>query len=117
MSAKKHTVIATFDTPISAQAALDRLSINGITAEDVTVMVSEQTRNAHFAIDKGTKLAEGAAGGGAIGGTLGAIAAGIAAIGAITIPGAGLFAAGPLIAALAGAGTGAAAGGLIGGLV
>jgi hypothetical protein len=56
--------------------------------------------------------------GGGIGITMGAIMGIALAIGSnVIIPGAGLFIAGPLIAGLAGAGTGAITGGLIGALI
>jgi hypothetical protein len=64
------------------------------------------------------KTLEDAGKGAAIGGTLGAIIAGIAAIGtSVVLPGLGLVVAGPLAAALMGAGAGGLTGGLIGALV
>ena len=45
------------------------------------------------------------------------MAAGLVALGVITVPGLGLVAAGPIVATLAGLGAGAAAGGLTGGLI
>jgi hypothetical protein len=56
--------------------------------------------------------------GSAIGGTVGAIVGGIAAIGtSVALPGLGLVIAGPILAALTGAGAGGLTGGLIGGLI
>ncbi|HEY0658080.1 MAG TPA: hypothetical protein VGD05_06385, partial [Pyrinomonadaceae bacterium] len=56
--------------------------------------------------------------GSAIGGTLGAIIGGIAAIGTnVLLPGLGLVVAGPIAAALVGAGAGGLTGGLIGALI
>lgn len=112
-----NTIIGTFKSPADAQVAIDRMMVAGVTNDELSVMMAEGTRNTHFAIDKSTKVAEGAATGGAIGGTLGAIVAGIVAVSTIVVPGLGLVAAGSLVAALAGAGAGAATGGLIGGLV
>lgn len=111
------TVIGTFTNSARAQVALDRLFAAGFTDKNLSVMVSEGGRATHFAIDKGNKAAEGAAGGGALGTAVGALVAGLSAVSAIVIPGLGVFAVGPLIAALAGGGAGAAAGGIIGGLV
>jgi len=51
------------------------------------------------------------------GGAIGALAAGLTTVGVISTGGAGLIAAGPIIAALAGAGAGAAGGSIIGGAV
>ena len=85
---------------------------------DISVLFPENVGTKDFAHEKGTKAPEGAAtgaGGGAIiGGTLGWLAG----IGALAIPGVGPFiAAGPIMAALAGAGVGGAVGGLTGALV
>lgn len=92
----------------------------GYGAEDVNLVMSDETRQ-HFndmpATELGNKAAEGAGIGGAIGGTLGAIAA-LAALGtSIALPGLGLVIAGPVAAALVGAGAGAATGGLVGALI
>lgn len=96
----------------------------GYGKDDVNLVMSNETRKAHFGSDEGaktelgTKAAEGAGVGGAIGGTVGAILAAIAAVvTTIAIPGLGLVIAGPLAAAIAGAGAGGAAGGLVGALV
>ena len=48
---------------------------------------------------------------------MGAILAAVAAAGTLAIPGLNIIAAGPIVAALTGAGAGGLAGGLIGGLV
>ncbi len=115
--ARHHNVIAVFDSTPRAQEALDRLSTQNFRPEQISLLVSDDARANHFQIHKGTKLAEGAAGGGAIGGLLGALVAGLATAAAIALPGLGLIAVGPLVAAFAGGGIGAAAGGIIGGLV
>jgi hypothetical protein len=111
-------VTGLFRTRALADAAMDALMQRGYRREDVSVLMSEQTRSKEFAFEKGSKAAEGAAVGGAVGGSLGAALAAIAAIGtSIVLPGLGLVVAGPLAAALAGAGAGGAAGGLIGMLI
>ena len=99
----------------------------GYKPEDVSILMTDATRRAHFATgpttvpstpDKSHKVAEGAGVGGAVGGAVGAVAAAIAAIGtSLVIPGLGLVVAGPIAAALAGAGAGGAAGTVIGALV
>jgi hypothetical protein len=114
---KAKTVIGTFDSTTKAQAALDRLLAGGILRSEISLFVAEEHHGTHFAVEKHHKVPEGAALGGVIGGTLGAVAAGLAAVASITIPGIGVLATGPLIAALAGAGVGAPTGGLIGGLI
>ena len=94
----------------------------GYSKDEVNLMMSDQTRDSWFAGNDdtalGSKALEGAGTGSAIGGTLGAIIGGIAAIGTnVLLPGLGLIVAGPLLAALAGAGAGGLTGGLVGALV
>jgi hypothetical protein len=84
---------------------------------DVSVLVGDHAAGKHFGIKEKTKAPEGAAAGAAIGGTLGAIVIGLVAVGSIALPGIGLLAAGPIVAALAGAGAGGATGGILGGLI
>jgi hypothetical protein len=72
--------------------------------------MSSDTRNQHFGVVTGSKASEGAAAGAAAGGAIGALVLGLAAVGSIAVPGIGLLAAGPLVAALAGAGAGGASG-------
>jgi len=107
----------------AAERAWYALHERGYGKEDVDLLMSEDTRNTHFAhsandTELGNKAMEGAGTGSAIGGTLGAIAGAVAAIGTtLVIPGFGIVLAGPIAAALAGAGAGGLAGGLIGALV
>jgi hypothetical protein len=111
------TLIATYETPPAAARAVNRLYEEGFTDEQISMLVSDATKEKHLALEVGTKAPEGAAGGAALGGALGAIAAGLTVVAGIVIPGLGLLVAGPLVAALAGLGVGGVAGGLIGGLV
>jgi hypothetical protein len=116
-------VTGLFNDRASAEQAYESLHARGYGRDDVNLVMSDDTRKAHFSdagvkTELGTKAAEGAGVGGAIGGTVGAILAAIAAVGTtIAIPGLGLVIAGPLAAAIAGAGAGGAAGGLVGALV
>lgn len=116
-------VTGIFSDRNSAERAYDLLAESGYSAEEINVLMSEETRKRQFAnsgteTELGNKAAEGAGVGGAIGGTVGAIAAALAAVGtSLVVPGLGLVVAGPLAAALAGAGAGAATGGLVGALV
>lgn len=106
----------------SADRAYNSAISRGYTNDDVNLMMSDQTRDSWFADGDdsalGSKAMEGAGTGSAIGGTLGAIIGGIAAIGTnVLLPGLGLVVAGPLLAALAGAGAGGLTGGLVGALI
>jgi hypothetical protein len=95
--------------------AIDRLLEAGFARDDISALSADPTLPGRkFGVDVKSKAPEGAAVGAATGGVLGAAAAALVAIGAIAVPGLGLVAAGPVLAALAGAGAGGAAGGLIG---
>ena len=123
--AESRLVTGLFRDRDSAERAYQSVAARGYGSDDVDLVMSDETRQRHFASDAqpgqtelGTKAAEGAGIGGAIGGTLGAIAAAVAAVGtSVALPGLGLVIAGPIAAALAGAGAGAATGGLVGALI
>src|ERR1700754_1171317 len=107
----------------SAERAYNSVTTRGYSNDDVNLLMSDETRKKHFAVDDrptelGNKALEGAGTGAAIGGTVGATLAAIAAIGTtLALPGLGLLVAGPIAAALAGAGAGGATGGLVGALI
>src|ERR1700761_4968927 len=101
-----------------AEEAVARLVTTGFRHEDISVLLQDNVGTKDFAHEKHTKAPEGATTGvvtgGVIGGTLGVLAG----VGLLAIPGLGPFiAAGPIMAGLAGIGSGAVAGGLIGALV
>ncbi|CAN5436197.1 hypothetical protein BH09SUM1_BH09SUM1_17850 [soil metagenome] len=122
----KHNVSAIFRDRASAEHAIEQLIGMGVDKNEISVLLSEQARQTHFAdhldggtikqveIKKGDKAESGAAAGAAVGGAMGAIIATIAAAGIIVAPGIGLLVAGPIVASLAGAGAGGVAGGLVG---
>ena len=118
---KDRMVTGLFRDRDSAERAYNSLSDRGYSKDDVTLMMSDDTRKAHFndtQTELGSKAAEGAGVGAGIGGTIGAVLAGIAAVGTtLVLPGIGLVVAGPVAAALAGAGAGGIAGGLVGALI
>lgn len=107
----------------SAERAYRAVETRGYKSNDVSLMMSDETRKRHFHkddkdTDLGNKALEGAGVGAGVGGVLGATIVGILAAGtSLAIPGLGLVIAGPLAGALAGAATGGAAGTLVGGLV
>jgi uncharacterized membrane protein len=106
-----------FSSEEDLRLLMEELHQRNITDEDVSIVMSEETRNKYFAIDEKTKAPEGTQIGGISGGLLGALIGGLTVIGSVALPGIGLVVAGPLIGALAGAGIGGLAGGLIGALV
>ena len=125
------TVTGVFRTKEDAEQAYNSLIQKGYSPEEITVLMSNETRDRYFKHsandadthrddkdDLGTKAMEKAGVGSAIGGTVGAIVGAIAAIGtSVALPGLGLVVAGPIVAALTGAGAGGLTGGLIGALV
>jgi hypothetical protein len=115
----KSFVTGLFKTRAAAEAAVDAVIKRGYTRDDISVLMSDATKNKEFAVQTRSHAADGLGIGGAIGGTVGAVLLAIAAVGtSIAIPGlGGLMVAGPIAAALAGAGAGGATGGLIGLLI
>jgi len=101
----------------------DFLVENGYSTDDITVMMSEETKETFYAgndhvSETGEEALKGAGTGAAIGGTVGALVGALAtAGGALLIPGLGLAVAGPIAAALTGAGVGGGTGAVTGALV
>lgn len=120
---QSRVVSGLFNDRDSMERVYSSLERRGYTKDDVNLLMSDEARSRHFGdgestTELGSKALEGAGTGSAIGGTLGAVIAGIAAIGtSVLLPGLGLIVAGPLAAALVGAGAGGLTGGLIGALV
>lgn len=119
-------VTGLYESPEHAGRAYNDLTTkHGYTSDDVSVLMSDDTRQRHFGDVKpgeefhtGSKAAEGAGVGGATGIGVGALLGGfLAAATAIAIPGIGLIVAGPLAGAIAGAGAGGVAGTLLGALI
>jgi hypothetical protein len=116
--AKARLVTGLFKSKVAAEAAVDAIIKNGFTRDDISVLMSDATRNKEFALQTRSHAADGLGIGGAIGGAVGAVLAAIVAVGSIiTLPGINLVIVGPIAAALAGAGAGGATGGLIGALI
>ena len=109
----------------AGRAYQDLTSRHGYRSDDISVLMSDDTRQRHFGGVKpgdefkaGTKAAEGAGVGGGVGlGVGAALGALLAAATSIAIPGLGLIVAGPIAGAIAGAGAGGATGSLIGMLI
>jgi hypothetical protein len=115
---EKLVVFGLFDDRIQLERAIDALRAAGFRESDMSALLPDLRATAELAHEKHTKAPEGAAIGGVAGGAVGGTLGLLLGIGAIAIPGLGPFlAAGPIVAALAGAGVGGAVGTLTGALV
>lgn len=116
--AKAKLVTGLFKNRVAAEAAVDAILKRGYTRDDLSVLMSDATRNKEFAVQARTHAADGAGIGGGVGTAIGAVLAALVAVGSsLTIPGLNLVIVGPITAALAGAGAGAVTGGVIGALI
>jgi hypothetical protein len=112
------SVFGIFASRASLERAVDGLRSSGFSSNDISILYPDNTSSRELATEKNSKAPEGAATGAGAGAVIGGTLGWLAGIGALAIPGVGPFvAAGPIMAALAGAGIGGAAGGLTGGLV
>ncbi|HEY8963571.1 MAG TPA: hypothetical protein VIN59_03810 [Alphaproteobacteria bacterium] len=110
-------ITATFKTRESAESAIARLERVGVQENQISVVVSENTRDTAFNLERDNKSDKGIAYGGVAGGLVGAVVAGLLSAGAVAIPAVGLVVSGWLVSAAAGAGAGALTGGFLGGLI
>jgi hypothetical protein len=118
MAGKNTAAFGIYDSRVSVERAVDALKIAGYRNTDISVLFPENVGTKDFAAEKHTKAPEGATTGGGAGVVVGGTLGWLAGIGALAIPGLGPFiAAGPIMAALAGAGVGGALGGIVGALV
>lgn len=106
-----------FENSTDASAAIFDLEQMGIRESDISIVANDSYSKEDFALDEGSKAAEGGIIGAASTGVLAAVIAGFTAVGAVATGGTGLLVAGPLVAALAAGGAGAAAGGTIGAII
>src|ERR1700675_4194349 len=114
----KRSALCLVDTEAQADAVVGKLISAGFSDNDISVLFPDKGSTRDFAHKKETKMPEGATVGASTGGVVGGTIGLLAGIGALAIPGLGPFiAAGPIMAALAGAAGGAAGGGLTGALI
>jgi hypothetical protein len=114
----KKAVFGIAKSESQAIAIADNLKAAGFSENDVSVLFPDKQGTKDFAHEQNTKAPEGATTGAGTGAVLGGALGWMVGIGALAIPGLGVFiAAGPIMAALAGAAGGAAAGGLTGALI
>lgn len=118
MAGKNTAVFGLYRDEVHVTDALDELKRAGFRSTDISVLLPDNRGTKDFAHEKNTKAPEGTAAGATGGMLLGGTLGWLVGIGALAIPGLGAFiAAGPIVAALAGAGAGGAVGGLVGALM
>jgi len=118
MAGKNTAAFGIYTDRLRLESAVDRLKAEGYRNTDISVLFPENVGTKDFAHEKHTKLPEGATTGAGTGAVMGGALGWLAGIGALAIPGLGPFiAAGPIMAALAGAGVGGTVGGIVGALV
>lgn len=113
-------IAGVFDSKTEANAAVSKLLDTGFKKEDLSLIVSDNARHAIFSSptdDQASRTTDGGVAGALIGGALGELIAGLTVVGVVVVPGSGLLAVGPLVAAISGAGAGAIAGGVSGALI
>ncbi len=94
-----------------ASHAMTALTSSGIPADRVSLIMAESASGLV------PKVRSNAPEGAAVGGALGALVGGVTAVASLAIPGVGVLAAGPIVAAVGGTSLGAASGGLAGALI
>jgi hypothetical protein len=118
MSGKNTAVFGIYPHQTSVESGVEALKAAGFSNCDISVLFPDKEGTKDFAHEKSTKAPEGASAGAGTGVLLGGGLGWLVGIGALAIPGLGPFiAAGPIMAALAGAGVGGAVGGLTGALI
>jgi len=118
MAGKNTAAFGIYSSRTGVENAVDALKDAGYRNSDISVLFPQNAGTKDFAHEKNTKAPEGATAGVTGGAVLGGALGWLAGIGALAIPGLGPFiAAGPIMAALAGAGVGGAVGGLAGALI
>ena len=118
MAGKNTAVFGIYSSRPAVEEAVEHLRMAGFRSTDISVLFPENQGTKDFAHEKNTKAPEGATTGMISGGIAGGVLGWLTGIGALAIPGLGPFiAAGPIVAALAGAGAVGTVGGMIGALV
>jgi hypothetical protein len=116
--AKNIAVFGIYPEIAALEQGIEELRRAEFRATDISVLYPENLGTKDLAHLKASKAPEGASTGASAGLIAGGTLGWLVGIGALAIPGLGPFiAAGPIMAALAGAGVGGAVGGLTGGLI
>jgi hypothetical protein len=118
MAGKNTAAFGIYPDEASLRIGVETLQREGFRTEDISVLFPANQGTKDLAHEKGTKAPEGAATGAGSGAVVGGVLGWLAGVGSLAIPGVGPFiAAGPIMAALAGAGVGGAVGGLTGAII
>jgi hypothetical protein len=118
MAGKNTAVFGIYPSRLEVEEAVDRLRRAGFRGTDISVLFQDNQGTKDFAHEKNTKAPEGSTTGVIAGGIAGGVLGWLTGIGALAIPALGTFiAAGPIVAALAGAGAVGTLGGIIGALI
>src|SRR5271166_3452385 len=118
MAGKNTAAFGIYRNLTELERGVDQLRAASFRNEDISVLFPDNQGSKEFAHEKHTKAPEGATTGATTGALVGGGLGWLVGIGALAIPGVGPFiAAGPIVAALAGAGAGGALGGLTGALI
>ncbi|MBV9769734.1 MAG: DUF3341 domain-containing protein [Bryobacterales bacterium] len=117
MSAKNRAVFGIYVSQLDAENAVHGLKLAGFRSTDISILFPDNSGTKDLALEKSTKAPEGTAAGAGGGAVVGGILGWLAGIGALAIPGLGIFvAAGPIMAMLSGIGVGGVIGGITGAL-
>lgn len=112
------SVFGIYSNQADIEQAVSLLHARGFRATDVSILWPQNVGTKDLGHAKATKAPEGASAGASSGAVIGGTLGWLAGIGALAVPGIGpLIAAGPIIAALAGAGAVGAVGGIAGALI
>lgn len=117
MKNKNVAVFGIYGARAQVESTIERLRTEGFTNSSISVLFPENLGAQEMGLKKETKAPEGTVTGVGSGAILGGTVGWLAGIGILAIPGFGpLIAAGPIMAALAGASVGGGVGGVLGAL-
>src|SRR5579871_1571982 len=118
MSGKNRAVFGIYPSQVDAENAVNGLKLSGFRNTDISILFPENVGNKDLGLERNTKAPEGTAAGAGSGAVVGGVLGWLASVGALAIPGLGIFvAAGPIMGLLSGIGVGGVIGGLAGALV
>jgi hypothetical protein len=114
----RHSVTCMVKSPFQASRIVDRLKTANFPEQSISAFLTDPNAGWPLLQQKHSRTSEGVLAGAGTGAFIGGTWGWIAGIGALTIPGVGLFlAVGPVICAMSGVALGAAMGGVCGGLI